>query len=145
MNLIDQARQRKHWTELTPRMQERIEQVLNAAQAPDLGIIATDNQALRQQLGYSPDQWRRINQAMKRARLLDVQRHYSRDVNGALRDQRPSSWIYCYDDAPRQSQIPRRRRGQDEVKVRRLESQVGVLEDELRRLQSALLRQQQGT
>jgi len=143
MNLIDHARQREGWQRLTPTMQERIEHVLTTAHSPDLGIIATDNQALRQQLCFGPDQWTRIAKAMKAARLLDVQRNWTTDGSGQMHEHRPASWIYTYDDSPRASQTPRQRRNQDQLKIRRLESEVGVLTDEVKRLQSALLREQQ--
>jgi hypothetical protein len=131
MNLTDHARQRKHWKDLTPQMQQRVESVLTAAEAPSVGVIAVDNQELRRQLGYTRRQWDRIATAMKSARFLDVQRKYSSDASGQMTDQRAATWIYCYDDSSRKSQVPRKRRTQDALKIRRLESQVGVLEDEV--------------
>lgn len=158
MNLIDNARQRKGWVALTPTMRERVGQVLAAASTPEVGVIAADNQALREQLGYSPDQWRKIAQAMREARLLDVQRHWTTDpVTGRKRETGPASWIYCHDDQPRKSQLKRKRRNQDQLKLRLLECRLGLLEDEKQRevkareelqaevirLQSALLRERQ--
>src|SRR5215211_4562944 len=136
--LLDRAVNRSGWSQLSPLRREHATALLLAAEAPSLGILCNDNEAMRRRLGLSAAQWQKLARALKETRLLDVQRRWS-GVPGNYREAGPASWLYAPDDSPRQSQIPRKRLTQTDARLRRLERENAVQRDDLNRMQGVML------
>src|SRR5215211_5168041 len=130
--LLDRAVNRSGWSQLSPLRREHATALLLAAEAPSLGILCNDNEAMRRRLGLSAAQWQKLSRALRDARLLDVQRRWTTLPNGRHREDGPANWLYAADDAPRQSQIPKKRKAKTDARVRLLESRVATLEGTIR-------------
>jgi hypothetical protein len=129
--LLAHAKNRQGWGQLTQLQQERAEALLLAAESPQLRIITTDNHAFQKRLGWTSGQAQRMVSALKRARLLSVERRWETLPDGSRRERGPAAWIYTETDALRSSQIPKRRAKRTEARLRSLQSQVDVLYDEV--------------
>jgi hypothetical protein len=132
--LLAQAMNRPGWQRLSPLQRERARQLFLAAETPRLKIIAADNRALRERLGWSPGVSQKMVKALKEARLLDVKRRWE-GVPGNYREAGPASWVYADTDALRSSQIPKTRGKQTNARLRRVERENAALRDDVSRLQ----------
>jgi hypothetical protein len=141
--LLAHAKNRQGWRRLTPLQQERAEALFLAAESPQLRIITTNNRALQKKLGWTSGQAQRMVSALKRARLLSVERRWETLPDGSKRELGPASWVYTDTDALRPSQIPKARAKRTEARLRMLQSQVDVLYDEVALIRLELERLEQ--
>jgi hypothetical protein len=135
--LLAHAKGRASWRKLTPLQQRRAEELFLTAESPSLLIITADNVALQKKLGWSSGQAQDLVRALKNARLLDVQRRLGRRGEG---ERGPAAWLYAETDAPRASQLPKRRAKRTDARLRSLQSQTDVCQDEIRQHERMLER-----
>jgi hypothetical protein len=138
--LLEHARGRLGWQQLTATQHQRAEQLFAAAESPELDIITTNNLVLQNRLGWSTGQAQRMVSALKKARLLSVQRRWETLPNGQKRELGPAAWVYSRTDDARPSQIPKLRKKRTDARLRLLESQVAVLNTELQAIRKRLLK-----
>lgn len=132
--LLAHAQSRQGWSKLTPRQRQRACAMFLVAECPGLGIITTNNALFRTRLGWSMGTAQRMVSALKRARLLAVERKWETLPDGRKRELGPAAWVYTTTDTPHQSQLPKPRAKRTDARLRSLQSQVDVLSDDLIRL-----------
>lgn len=138
--LLEQVRARKGYARMTRVQQQRADRLVLAADAPALWIFAADNEAKRDELGFTLGQWKKLNRAMKDAHLLAVQRRWKTLPNGTHVGEEPASWSYALTDAPLPSQIPKPRKKKTDVRLGRLEAENRLQADRIDRLETAIKR-----